>query len=77
MAVELDGEELAAELTTNIKAEVRHLADRGAEPGLATIHLGDDPAAATYLEMKQQECDQIGINGRLFKSVQPRLHWDR
>ncbi|WP_433624081.1 tetrahydrofolate dehydrogenase/cyclohydrolase catalytic domain-containing protein [Halomicrococcus sp. NG-SE-24] len=63
MAEILDGKALAAELRDDLRDSIERLADAGARPGLATVHMGDDPAAESYIEMKQQDCEDLGING--------------
>ena len=63
MAEILDGDALAAELRDDLRDSVSHLADAGARPGLATVHMGDDPAAETYIKMKQRDCEELGIDG--------------
>jgi methylenetetrahydrofolate dehydrogenase (NADP+)/methenyltetrahydrofolate cyclohydrolase len=63
MAERLDGTALADDLRETIRTDVERLADAGARPGLATVHAGDDPAAETYVEMKQRDCEDLGIDG--------------
>lgn len=63
MAKILDGEALAEELRKGLRESVKDLADVGARPGLATVHMGDDPAAESYIKMKQRDCEELGING--------------
>lgn len=64
MATLLDGESLAAEIRDDLRASVDRLADAGERPGLATVHVGDDPAAERYVELKQRDCEELGIDGR-------------
>jgi methylenetetrahydrofolate dehydrogenase (NADP+)/methenyltetrahydrofolate cyclohydrolase len=63
MAKILDGEALAEELRKGLRESVKNLADVGARPGLATVHMGYDPAAKSYIKMKQRDCEELGING--------------
>ncbi|WP_123537777.1 tetrahydrofolate dehydrogenase/cyclohydrolase catalytic domain-containing protein [Halosimplex salinum] len=63
MATTLDGEALAARLRDDLRESVERLADAGVRPGLATVHMGDDPAAESYVEMKQRDCAELGIDG--------------
>ena len=37
------------------------LTDSGAQPGLAAILVGDDPASAIYVGAKQKACAEVGI----------------
>jgi methylenetetrahydrofolate dehydrogenase (NADP+)/methenyltetrahydrofolate cyclohydrolase len=63
MATTLDGEALAARLRDDLRDSVERLAEAGARPGLATVHAGDEPAAASYIRMKQRDCEAVGIEG--------------
>ena len=61
-ALVLDGKALSlkseGELSTRVAA-IR--AKSGQTPILATILVGDDPASATYVKMKQNACKRIGM----------------
>lgn len=59
----LDGKALADELRSDLRESIDRLADAGARPGLATVHMGNDPAAESYIKMKQRDCEELGING--------------
>lgn len=63
MATTLDGEALAARLREDLRDSVARLAEAGTRPGLATVHAGDEPAAESYVRMKQRDCEQVGIEG--------------
>ena len=54
----IDGKAVAARIRGQVKAEVSTLAS---PPGLATILVGDDPASATYVRMKREDCAEVGI----------------
>jgi methylenetetrahydrofolate dehydrogenase (NADP+)/methenyltetrahydrofolate cyclohydrolase len=64
MAELLDGKALAERIRADLRENIQALSDAGARPGLATIHMGDDPAAETYIQMKQNDCEELGINGK-------------
>lgn len=59
----LDGEALAETIRSDLKDEIAELADQGTQPGLATIHMGSDPAAESYVEMKQRDVRELGMHG--------------
>ena len=63
-AICLDGEALAASLRAEIALEVRDLTARGITPLLATVLVGDDPASASYIARKHQDCAETGIAAR-------------
>lgn len=57
----LDGEALAGLIRAEVKDEVAELRERGIHPGLGTILVGDDPASARYVAMKQADCAEVGF----------------
>ncbi len=60
----LDGEAVAAEVRDGLRDGVERLADAGARPTLATVLMSPDPASETYVSMKQQDCEDLGIDAR-------------
>lgn len=60
----LDGKKLATKSEDFIKSEVKALISRGITPCLATILVGDDPASATYVKMKQNTCLRVGMQSK-------------
>ncbi len=60
----IDGEAAAAELRSELQSRVDKLADAGERPTLATVLMSPDPASETYVEMKQQDCEELGIAAR-------------
>ena len=65
----LDGKALAALGEQSLSARVATVkANNGAHtPILATILVGDDPASATYVQMKGNACRRVGMDSRLVK----------
>ena len=59
----IDGAAVASDLRTELTDAIDRLADAGARPGLATVLMGDDPASETYVNMKQRDCEEVGIDG--------------
>jgi methylenetetrahydrofolate dehydrogenase (NADP+)/methenyltetrahydrofolate cyclohydrolase len=58
----LDGNALAETIYAEVEASLRErLAGGGSRPHLATLLVGDDPASATYVRMKQRNCERVGI----------------
>ena len=59
----LDGRRLARQIEQELAERVRKLQDRtqGRTPVLATILVGDDPASATYVRMKGNACQRVGM----------------
>lgn len=60
----LDGKKLATKYEDFIKSEVQVLNSQGVTPCLATILVGDDPASATYVKMKQNTCARVGMQSK-------------
>jgi methylenetetrahydrofolate dehydrogenase (NADP+)/methenyltetrahydrofolate cyclohydrolase len=59
----LDGKAAARQIYDEIAAEVAARVTRGgSRPKLATIVVGDDPASAQYVRMKQKNARQVGID---------------
>lgn len=61
MATIIDGKQLAAETRVEIAERVAALKVRGITPGLAVVLVGDDPASQSYVRMKEQDCEEVGI----------------
>jgi methylenetetrahydrofolate dehydrogenase (NADP+)/methenyltetrahydrofolate cyclohydrolase len=61
-ALILDGKALAKKTEDELSLRVQSLKERGGNaPILATILVGDDPASATYVKMKGNACERIGM----------------
>jgi methylenetetrahydrofolate dehydrogenase (NADP+)/methenyltetrahydrofolate cyclohydrolase len=59
----LDGRSAAREIYERIAADVAaRIAQGGPRPKLATVVVGDDPASAQYVRMKQANAKQVGID---------------
>ncbi len=60
-AVVLDGEALAAKVRAEVAEQTARLVERGVTPGLGTILVGDDVPSARYVQMKHEDCAEVGI----------------
>ena len=62
-ALILDGKSLAKKTEAELSQRVNalKLANNGHAPILATILVGSDPASGTYVKMKQNACQRIGM----------------
>ncbi|MFZ3589273.1 bifunctional 5,10-methylenetetrahydrofolate dehydrogenase/5,10-methenyltetrahydrofolate cyclohydrolase [Bacillus sp. DJP31] len=63
----LDGIEVSEHIKKNLHDRVMKLKENGITPCLATILVGDDPSSATYVRMKGNTCEKLGI-------VSKRIH---
>jgi methylenetetrahydrofolate dehydrogenase (NADP+) / methenyltetrahydrofolate cyclohydrolase len=61
MARVIDGNAVAAAVKQEVSVEVERLAAEGITPGLAVVLVGDDPASATYVAMKERDCAEAGV----------------
>jgi len=61
MAKILDGKAVAAEIRSEVAAEVAELKSCDIPMRLDVVLVGDDPASATYVRMKQKDCAEVGI----------------
>lgn len=62
-ATVLDGKAYAKQMEAELAERVAKLKqDSGRTPILATILVGDDPASATYVKMKGNACQRVGMD---------------
>lgn len=62
-ATVLDGKAYAKQMEVELAERVAKLKqDSGRTPILATILVGDDPASATYVKMKGNACQRVGMD---------------
>ena len=62
MAIVLDGKKLSEKSEEELKHRVSKIKEKtGVTPILATILVGDNPASATYVKMKGNACNRIGM----------------
>jgi methylenetetrahydrofolate dehydrogenase (NADP+) / methenyltetrahydrofolate cyclohydrolase len=61
MARVIDGNAVAAAVKQEVSVDVERLAAEGVTPGLAVVLVGDDPASATYVAMKERDCAEAGV----------------
>ena len=64
----IDGKAIAQKVRSGLGEEVSALqAKTGVQPHLAAVLVGEDPASAVYVRMKQKACEQTGIGSTLHK----------
>ena len=61
-AVKLDGIKYRDEIFADLTKRVAALREKGIVPGLATVLVGDDPASHSYVRMKHQDCEKVGVH---------------
>lgn len=57
----IDGKKVSAEVEERTVERIGKLAQAGVTPGLAVVLVGDDPASATYVGMKERDCERVGV----------------
>ena len=62
MAQILDGKELAKRVREGLAVEVEALKEKGINPKLAVIMVGDNSASAVYVKNKSNACKKVGID---------------
>ena len=61
MAIRIEGKLLAAQVKERVAAEVKELKEKGIEPCLAVIMVGENPASQVYVKGKVKDCAECGI----------------
>jgi len=61
MAQLIDGKRISQEIKDELKEEAALLKEKGIEPALAVIQVGNDPASSIYVNNKKKACAYIGI----------------
>ena len=57
----IDGVKLSQQLRAEIAERAKALTERGKQPGLAVILVGEDPASQVYVRNKIKACGDVGI----------------
>jgi methylenetetrahydrofolate dehydrogenase (NADP+) / methenyltetrahydrofolate cyclohydrolase len=57
----IDGKAIAAEIRAEVAERVQKLAARSVTPGFVDLLIGDDPASATYVRMKNKASAEAGM----------------
>ena len=57
----LNGKELSIKIKEDLRKETEALKEKGINPGLAVIIVGDDPASRVYVNNKKKACEECGF----------------
>jgi methylenetetrahydrofolate dehydrogenase (NADP+)/methenyltetrahydrofolate cyclohydrolase len=60
----LDGNKVAQHIKDDLATRVKALVAQGIVPSLSTILVGDDPSSATYVRMKGNACEKLGMQSQ-------------
>ena len=58
----IDGNAVAQSIRDDLRDSIETLAAAGETPTLATVLMNDDPASETYVSMKHDDCEEVGID---------------
>src|SRR6058998_3206825 len=64
VATFINGTKIAGDIKREVASQVETLRQRGIQPGLAVVLVGDDAASSAYVNMKAKTCEQLGIYSR-------------
>ncbi|MEN1680828.1 MAG: bifunctional methylenetetrahydrofolate dehydrogenase/methenyltetrahydrofolate cyclohydrolase FolD [Planctomycetota bacterium] len=68
MATIIDGKKIAAEVRSELAADVADFIQNNAvTPCLAAVLVGDDPASQVYVRNKQRACEKVGMDTQLHR----------
>ena len=62
----IDGLAISSEIRDDLKRRVARLRERGADPGLAFIIIGDNAGSLSYVRSKAQACAEIDLRSETF-----------
>jgi methylenetetrahydrofolate dehydrogenase (NADP+)/methenyltetrahydrofolate cyclohydrolase len=57
----IDGRKIAAEIQVELKQRIQRLQEKGVNPKLMTILVGEDPASLSYLRGIARTCGEVGV----------------
>jgi methylenetetrahydrofolate dehydrogenase (NADP+)/methenyltetrahydrofolate cyclohydrolase len=57
----IDGRAIASQIQGETVRRIEVLKQRGVQPGLAFVRVGEDPSSRVYVGMKEKMCAQLGI----------------
>ncbi|MCL6604270.1 MAG: bifunctional methylenetetrahydrofolate dehydrogenase/methenyltetrahydrofolate cyclohydrolase FolD [Paenibacillus sp.] len=63
----ISGKQVSDEIRIDIAREVALLAERGAQPGLAVVLVGEDPASQVYVRNKETSCVNLGFHSEVHR----------
>lgn len=57
----IDGRKISTEIREELKERTSKLQAKGITPTLGAILVGEDPASASYVRLKEKGCEEVGI----------------
>ncbi|MCT4544147.1 MAG: bifunctional methylenetetrahydrofolate dehydrogenase/methenyltetrahydrofolate cyclohydrolase FolD [Vallitalea sp.] len=66
-AVKIDGRKVSAEIKDELISSVKDLKEKGINPTLAVVLVGNDPASQVYVKHKKKACEYVGIRSLAYE----------
>lgn len=66
-AVVINGRDLAAQIREKMKQEIISLKEKGIQPHLTVILVGEDPASKSYVAGKEKASEEVGIASEIIR----------
>jgi len=63
----IDGKAIAKAVRSELKPRVAALIERGHQPGLTVVLLGNNPASETYVKAKANDCVKLGMRSEVLR----------
>ena len=63
----IDGKSISSQIRNELKEEVKRLTDKGFQPGLVVILVGENPASQVYVGSKEKSCNELGIYSEAYR----------
>jgi methylenetetrahydrofolate dehydrogenase (NADP+)/methenyltetrahydrofolate cyclohydrolase len=60
----IDGKAVAATVLLECQQEIAELLEKGIQPGLAVVLVGEDPASQVYVASKVKTCAELGMHSK-------------
>ncbi|HRZ86595.1 MAG TPA: bifunctional methylenetetrahydrofolate dehydrogenase/methenyltetrahydrofolate cyclohydrolase FolD [bacterium] len=70
----IDGKKVSEEILNELQRDIQKLKDEGNPPGLAVVIVGEDPASAAYVNMKEKACARLGIYSEIHRLYATARH---
>lgn len=63
----INGKEVAQQIRAEIAGEVAQLKEKGINPALTVVLIGEDPASQSYVRGKIRGCEEVGIRSEVIR----------
>lgn len=63
----IDGKQVAEKIKQEVVEELKDLRERGIQPGLTVVLMGEDPASQIYVRSKTRTCQELGMKSETLR----------